>query len=146
MPSVRVLILTTYDLDEYVYEALRAGASGFLLKDVRAEHLVEAVRTVADGGGLLAPAVTRRMIEQLAHRPGPGLRDRVLAPLTAREFEVLVLIARGMSNAEIAARLDISEATAKTHVARILLKLGLRDRVQAVVLAYECGVVEAGAP
>jgi len=145
VPTVRVLILTTYDLDEYVYEALRAGASGFLLKDVRADHLVEAVRTVGDGGGLLDPAVTRRMIEQFAHQPGPGVRDRVLAPLTAREGEVLVLIARGLSNAEIAKRLVISEATAKTHVARILLKLGLRDRVQAVVLAYECGLVVAGA-
>ena len=144
VPDVRVLILTTYDLDEYVYEALRAGASGFLLKDVRADHLVEAVRTVADGGGLLAPAVTRRMITHLARRPGPDARDRVLAPLTAREAEVLGLIARGLSNAEIAAHLVISEATAKTHVARILLKLGLRDRVQAVILAYECGLVETG--
>jgi len=146
LAEVRVLILTTYDLDEHVYEALRAGASGFLLKDVRADHLVDAVHTVANGGGLLAPAVTRRMIAKLAHRPGPGVKDRVLAPLTAREIEVLTLIARGLSNLEIAARLVISEATAKTHVARILFKLGLRDRVQAVVLAYECGLVEAGGP
>jgi DNA-binding NarL/FixJ family response regulator len=144
VPDVRVLILTTYDLDEYVYDALRAGASGFLLKDVPADRLVDAVRTVADGGGLLAPTVTRRMIAHFAHRPGPGDRDRVLSELTAREAEVLALIARGLSNAEIADQLVISEATAKTHVARILLKLGLRDRVQAVVLAYERGIVEAG--
>ena len=115
-----------------------------MLKDVRADHLVEAVRTVADGGGLLAPAVTRRMIAQFARGPGPDARDRILTALTTREGEVFGLIARGLSNAEIAAQLFISEATAKTHVARILLKLGLRDRVQAVVLAYECGIVEAG--
>jgi DNA-binding NarL/FixJ family response regulator len=144
-PDVRVLILTTYDLDEYVYEALRAGASGFLLKDIRAGHLIDAVRTVAAGGGLLAPAVTRRLIGQFARRPSPIERERVLASLTPREIEVLGSIARGLSNAEIGAQLFITEATAKTHVARILLKLGLRDRVQAVVLAYECGVVEAGA-
>jgi DNA-binding NarL/FixJ family response regulator len=145
LPDVRVLILTTYDLDEYVYEALRSGASGFLLKDIRAEHLIDAVRTVASGGGLLAPAVTRRLIMQFAQRPSPTERERVLASLTPREVEVFESIARGLSNAEIATRLFISEATAKTHVARILFKLGLRDRVQAVVLAYECGVVEAGA-
>jgi len=145
LPDVRVLMLTTYDLDEYVYEALRAGASGFLLKDVRAEHLIEAVHTVAAGGGLLAPAVTRRLITEFARRPSQAERERVLASLTPREIDVLRLIARGLSNAEIATSLFISEATAKTHVARILLKLGLRDRVQAVVLAYECAVVEAGA-
>jgi len=138
------VILTTYDLDEYVYGALRGGASGFLLKDAPAAHLVDAVRVVADGGALLAPTVTRRMIAQFARRPGPGERDRVLASLTPRAVEVLGLVARGLSNAELAERPVISEATAKTHVARILLKLGLRDRVQAVVLAYERGVVEAG--
>jgi DNA-binding NarL/FixJ family response regulator len=143
--STRVVILTTYDLDEYVYDALRAGASGFMLKDVRASALVDAIRTVADGGGLLAPSVTRRLIGKFSKQPGPGERDRVLAMLTRREAEVLGLIAQGLTNAELADRLMISEATAKTHVSRILLKLGLRDRVQAVVLAYECGVVEPGA-
>jgi DNA-binding NarL/FixJ family response regulator len=144
LPRTRVLILTTYDLDEYVFDALRAGACGFLLKDVRAAQLADAVRTVVDGGALLAPTVTLRMISRFAHTPGPAARDRVLASLTHREVEVLELIARGLSNAEIADRLVISEATAKTHVARILPKLGLRDRVQAVVLAYEHGVVEVG--
>jgi DNA-binding NarL/FixJ family response regulator len=144
LPGTRVLMLTTYDLDEYVFDALRAGACGFLLKDVRAAQLADAVRTVVDGGALLAPTVTLRMIGQFARTPGPAARARILAGLTDREAEVLVLLARGLSNAEIAGRLGISEATAKTHVARVLPKLGLRDRVQAVVLAYEHGVVEVG--
>jgi DNA-binding NarL/FixJ family response regulator len=144
LPGTRVLILSTYDLDEYVFDALRAGACGFLLKDVRAAQLADAVRTVVDGGALLAPTVTLRMIGQFARTPGSAARERVLAALTPREAEVLELVGHGLSNAEIAARLVISEATAKTHLARILLKLGLRDRVQAVVLAYERGVVEVG--
>jgi DNA-binding NarL/FixJ family response regulator len=144
LPGTRVLMLTTYDVDEYVFEALRAGACGFLLKDVPAAQLAAAVRTVVDGGALLAPTVTLRMIGRFASTPGPAARSRILGGLTDRESEVLVLLARGLSNAEIAARLRISEATAKTHVARILRKLGLRDRVQAVVLAYEHGVVEVG--
>ena len=144
LPATRVIILTTYDLDEYVFEALRAGACGFLLKDVRAAELANAVRTVSDGGALLAPTVTLRMISQFARSPGPAQRDRLLAMLTPRECEVLQLVGHGLSNTEIAARLVISQATAKTHVARILLKLGLRDRVQAAVLAYERGVVMAG--
>ena len=141
---VKVIILTTFDLDEYVFDALRAGACGFLLKDVRAAQLADAVRTVVDGGALLAPTVTLRMISRFARTPAPAARDRVLAALTPREAEVLALVGRGLSNAEIAARLVISEATAKTHLARILLKLGLRDRVQAVVLAYESGVAVPG--
>jgi DNA-binding NarL/FixJ family response regulator len=141
----RVLILTTFDLDDYVYEALRAGASGFLLKDAPAADLVRAVRVVAAGDALLAPAVTRRLIAEFAARPG---RDRPrptsLAALTARETEVLRLIARGRSNGEIAADLVVAEQTVKTHVGRILAKLGLRDRAQAVVVAYESGLVAAG--
>lgn len=141
----RVLILTTFDLDDYVYEALRAGASGFLLKDAPAADLVHAVRVVAAGDALLAPAVTRRLIAEFAARPG---RDRPrptsLAALTARETEVLRLIARGRSNGEIAADLVVAEQTVKTHVGRILAKLGLRDRAQAVVVAYESGLVAAG--
>jgi DNA-binding NarL/FixJ family response regulator len=141
----RVLVLTTFDLDEYVYEALRAGASGFLLKDAPPSQLVEAVRTVALGETLLAPAVTRRLVERFVSRPAPGAAEREqLAELTERELEVLKLIARGLSNAEIAGQLFLSEATVKTHVTRILAKLGLRDRVQAVVLAYETGLVEPG--
>jgi DNA-binding NarL/FixJ family response regulator len=141
----KVLILTTFDLDDYVYEALRAGASGFLLKDAPAADLVHAVRVVAAGDALLAPSVTRRLIAEFAARPG---RDRprptTLAALTPRETEVLRLIARGRSNAEIAAELVVAEQTVKTHVGRILGKLGLRDRAQAVVLAYETGLVAAG--
>jgi DNA-binding NarL/FixJ family response regulator len=141
----RVLILTTFDLDDYVYEALRAGASGFLLKDAPAADLVHAVRVVAAGDALLAPAVTRRLIAEFAARPD---RDRPrptsLAALTARETEVLRLIARGRSNGEIAGDLVVAEQTVKTHVGRILAKLGLRDRAQAVVLAYESGLVAAG--
>jgi DNA-binding NarL/FixJ family response regulator len=139
----RVLVLTTFDLDEYVYEALRAGASGFLLKDAPEDQLVAGIRIVADGGSLFAPAVTRRLIERFAgSRPAP--QPLGLDELTARELEVLRLIARGLSNAEIAARLVVSDHTVKTHVAHILMKLDLRDRVQAVVLAYEAGVVRPG--
>jgi DNA-binding NarL/FixJ family response regulator len=138
----RVLVLTTFDLDEYVYEALRAGASGFLLKDAPEEQLVSGIRVVAGGASLFAPAVTRRLIERFAvapKRPPPtALRD-----LTPRELEVLRLVARGLSNAEIAAELVVSEHTAKTHVAHILDKLDVRDRVQVVVLAYETGIVSA---
>ena len=141
----RVLILTTFDADEYVYEAMKAGASGFLLKDVRPEQLAEAVRVVASGEALLAPAITRRLIEQFVHRPRPGSQKPAeLAELTERELEVLKLVARGLSNAEIAASLSVSEATVKTHVTHILVKLGLRDRVQAVVLAYESGLIQPG--
>jgi DNA-binding NarL/FixJ family response regulator len=142
----RIVILTTFDLDEYVYAALQAGASGFLLKDVSPEQLVAAVRTVAVGDALLAPSITRRLIERYAQaRPTVGVVPDALERLTAREMEVFRLVARGMSNAEIAARLVVSEATVKTHVAGILGKLGLRNRAQAVVLAYESGLVRAGA-
>lgn len=143
----RVLILTTFDLDEYVYEALKAGASGFLLKDAPRDQLVGAVRTVAAGEALLAPALVRRLIEDFVRRPAPGARSPTeLNDLTERELEVLTLVARGLANAEIAARLFVSEATVRTHVTHILAKLGLRDRVQAVVLAYESGLVRAGEP
>ena len=135
----RVLVLTTFDLDEYVYEALRAGASGFLLKDAPEEQLVSGIRVVAGGASLFAPAVTRRLIERFA-QSAPPAPPRALAELTPRELEVLRLVARGLSNAEIAAELVLSEHTAKTHVAHILDKLDLRDRVQAVVLAYESGL------
>jgi DNA-binding NarL/FixJ family response regulator len=138
----RVLVLTTFDLDEYVYAALRAGASGFLLKDAPEEQLVSGIRIVADGGSLFAPAVTRRLIERFAGA-APQEPPPALAALTSRELEVLRLLARGLSNAEIADELVLSEHTAKTHVAHILHKLDLRDRVQAVVLAYESGVVRA---
>jgi DNA-binding NarL/FixJ family response regulator len=138
----RVLVVTTFDRDEYVYEALKAGASGFLLKDVRAGQLTEAIRTVAAGESLLSPAITRRLIEDYVRRPPPGGRPAELALLTARELEVLRLIARGLSNQEIAGTLVVSEHTARTHVGNILSKLGLRDRVQAVVLAYESGLVQ----
>jgi DNA-binding NarL/FixJ family response regulator len=141
----RVLMLTTFDLDEYVYEAMRAGASGFLLKDAPRDQLVGAVRTVAAGDSLLAPALLRRLIEDFVRRPAPGARSHPeLDELTERELEVLTLIARGLANAEIAARLFVSEATVRTHVTHILAKLGLRDRVQAVVLAYETGLVQPG--
>jgi DNA-binding NarL/FixJ family response regulator len=136
----RVLVLTTFDLDDYVYEALRAGASGFLLKDAPEEQLVSGIRIVADGGSLFAPAVTRRLIERFAGA-APRHAPHAVAELTPRELEVLRLVARGLSNAEIAGELFLSEHTAKTHVAHILSKLGLRDRVQAVVLAYESGIV-----
>jgi DNA-binding NarL/FixJ family response regulator len=139
----RVIILTTFDLDEYVYAALRAGASGFLLKDVTPEQLVAAVRTVRAGDALLAPAITRRLVERFTRLAAPVHRD--LAVLTPRELEVLRRLAQGLSNAELAAGLYLSEATVKTHVARVLAKLGLRDRVQAVVVAYETGLVTPGA-
>ena len=142
--STRVLILTTFDVDEYVYETLRAGASGFLLKDTPADVLVSGIRSVARGDSLLSPSITRRLIEQFARRPLPNARPEVLAELTARELEVLRLVARGLSNAEIAQELIVGEATVKTHVARVLQKLRIRDRVQAVVVAYESGLVQPG--
>ena len=144
--SSRVLILTTFDADEFVYEAMKAGASGFLLKDVRPEQLADAVRVVAAGDALLSPAITRRLVEQFVQRPPPGsTKPPELADLTERELDVLVLVARGLSNKEIAAELFLTEATVKTHVTHILTKLDLRDRVQAVVLAYESGLVQPGA-
>jgi DNA-binding NarL/FixJ family response regulator len=139
----RVVILTTFDLDEYVYQALTAGASGFLLKNAPPERLIEAVRVVAAGDALLAPSITRRVIEQFARLPPPGGTD-ALVGLTDRERQVLQLIARGLSNAEIAEQLFVSDATVKSHVAHLLAKLQLRDRVQAVVLAYESGLVRPG--
>jgi DNA-binding NarL/FixJ family response regulator len=143
----RVLMLTTFDLDEYVYDAMKAGASGFLLKDVRPEQLADAVRLVARGEALLSPAITRRLIEQFVRRPPPGATPRAeLAALSERELEVFRLVARGLSNAEVAAALFLSEATVKTHVTHILSKLSLRDRTQAVVLAYESGLVQPGEP
>jgi DNA-binding NarL/FixJ family response regulator len=144
--ALRVLMLTTFDHDEYVYEALRAGASGFLLKDTPPEQLVAAIEVVAAGDALLSPSVTRRVIGEFVKGSGPKPRAQFprLDDLTAREHEVLTLIARGLSNAEIAKALFVSETTVKTHVARILMKLGLRDRVQVVVLAYESGVVAPG--
>ncbi len=154
LEDVRIIILTTFDLDKYVYAALSAGASGFLLKDVSPEHLIAAVRLVRCGDALLAPSITRRLVERFAPRevsgvPGfsgfsgsaPGRANADLSALTPRELEVLGLVARGLSNAELAAGLTLSEATVKTHVARILAKLQLRDRVQAVVLAYETGLI-----
>ena len=143
---VRILILTTFDLDDYVYEALRAGASGFLLKDASADELATAVRVVAAGDGLLAPGVTRRLIAEFARMGAPRLPARTkLGELTERETEVLSLVARGLANAEIAAHLFVAEQTVKTHVSRVLMKLGLRDRAQAVVFAYESGLVHPGA-
>jgi DNA-binding NarL/FixJ family response regulator len=139
-----VVILTTFDRDDYLFAALEAGASGFLLKNAVPEDLVAAVRLVAAGEALLAPAVTRRVIERFAQRPGRAARPDLLAALTEREREVLTLVARGESNAEIAQRLVLGEATVKTHVSRVLAKLGLRDRVQAVVHAYETGLVQPG--
>lgn len=145
-PATRVLILTTFGLDEYVYEALRAGASGFMLKDAPPEEIVAAVRIVAAGEALLAPAVTRAVIEEFARREPPSVPPQPpgLKELTAREREVLELLARGRSNAEICEQLVVSEATTKTHVARILQKLDLRDRIQAVIYAYESGLVSPG--
>ena len=140
----RVLIVTTFDLDEYVFEAIRAGASGFLLKDAPADELIRAIRVVAEGQALLAPTVTRRLVEEFASRPRPAERPAAFSELTPRELEVLGLLARGLSNVEIAAELVVGDATVKTHVARILQKLDLRDRVQAVVLAYEAGLVQPG--
>ena len=145
VPSCRVVALTTYDLDEYLFAALRAGASGFLLKDAPADDLLAAIRTVARGDGMLAPSATRRLLSRFLGSAGGELRDASeLDVLTEREREVLVLIAKGLSNTEIAGKLFLSEATVKTHVGRILAKLGLRDRVQAVVFAYENGVVVPG--
>ena len=142
----RVLVLTTYDLDEYVYDALQAGASGFLLKDTPPELLVEAIHIVARGEALLSPTITKRVIEEFVRRPPASMQapPPELADLTARELEVLTYIAKGSSNAEIAKELFVSETTVKTHVARILMKLDLRDRVQAVVFAYETGIVQPG--
>jgi DNA-binding NarL/FixJ family response regulator len=143
--AARVLVLTTFDEDRIVYDAMKAGASGFLLKSAPPAQLVDAVRTVASGDALLAPSVTRRLVEDFVRRPPPGEeRPELLTSLTEREQEVLALIARGLSNAEIAAQLFLSGATVKTHVNRILSKLGLRDRVQAVVAAYETGLVRPG--
>jgi len=141
--SPRVLVLTTFDLDDIVYDALRAGASGFLLKDAPEERLLTAIQVVAEGGSLFAPSVTRRLIDEFSRR-APTAPPAALSELTARELEVLRLLAQGLSNAEIASRLVVSEHTVKTHVARILQKLDLRDRTQAVVLAYESGVVRPG--
>ena len=145
LSAVRVLVLTTFDVDEYVFAALRAGASGFLLKDVTPEQLVAAIRVVAAGEALLAPAATRYLVREFVSRPSPGRPDRrLLDVLTEREREVLVLVAQGISNAEIAGRLVVSPATAKTHVSRILTKLGLRDRAQLVIAAYESGLITPG--
>ncbi|MGK5671872.1 LuxR C-terminal-related transcriptional regulator [Micromonospora sp. URMC 106] len=141
-----VVMLTTFDLDQYVYAALAAGASGFLLKDVSPEHMVAAVRLVRTGDALLAPAITRRLVERFARRDSTPAIPRDLSALTARELEVLRLLAEGLNNAELADRLTVSEATVKTHVAHILAKLGLRDRVQAVVLAYQTGLVNPTTP
>jgi len=143
---VRVLVLTTFDLDEHVYAALSAGASGFLLKDATPEEIVRAIRVVAAGESLLAPTVTSRLVREFASRPTAGRpRAELLTSLTEREVEVLLLVAQGLSNAELAERLVVSHATAKTHVSRILTKLGLRDRAQLVVAAYEAGLVVPGA-
>ncbi|MGI9112545.1 MAG: response regulator [Gaiellaceae bacterium] len=146
--GLRVLMLTTFDLDEYVYEALRAGASGFLLKDTPPEQLVAAIQVIASGDALLSPTITKRVIEEFIRRPPSTLETALpaaLGELTARELEVLGFMARGLSNSEIAKDLFVSETTVKTHVARILMKLDLRDRVQAVVYAYESGLVQPGA-
>jgi DNA-binding NarL/FixJ family response regulator len=141
----KILMLTTFDLNEYVYEALRAGASGFLLKDVPAEQLADGVRVVAAGEALLAPSVTRRLLAEFAQvRPRDAATPPAFEELTPRELEVFRLIARGLSNAEVAQELIVSETTVKTHVARVLMKLSLRDRIQAVVLAYESGIIQPG--
>ena len=146
-PPPRVLVLTTFDLDEYVFGALRAGAAGFLLKDAPRERLIEAIRVVHGGDALLSPSITRRLIENFASRTDPPRPPpSLLEQLTPREREVLALVARGLSNGEIAKRLVITEATVKTHVGSLLMKLGLRDRVQAVVFAYEHGIIAAGDP
>ena len=145
-PDTRVLILTTYDLDEYVFSALQAGASGFVLKDVPPEQLIDAVRVVHAGDALLSPSVTRRLVTEFAKRPVLAERPAGLDELTERELQVLELIGRGMSNREIAERLILGEATIKTHVGRVFAKLGVRDRAQAVVVAYEAGVIAPGVP
>jgi DNA-binding NarL/FixJ family response regulator len=145
--DTRILMLTTFDLDEHVYAAMKAGACGYLLKDCPPESLLSAVRAAARGDALLAPAITRRLVEDFVSRPAPGrTRPERLSPLTDRECEVLAQVARGRSNGEIAQRLRLSEATVRTHVTRIITKLGLRDRSQAVVLAYEAGLVAPGRP
>jgi DNA-binding NarL/FixJ family response regulator len=144
LPQTRVLVLTTFDLDEYVYRALRAGASGFLLKDTEPAELLHAIRVVAAGDALIAPSITRRLIAEFAARRDPAVPPAALAELTRREHEVLRLVARGLSNAELARELVISPLTAKTHVSRILSKLGCRDRAQLVALAYESGAAIAG--
>jgi DNA-binding NarL/FixJ family response regulator len=141
----RILMLTTFDLDEYVYRAMKAGASGFLLKDARREQLADAIRTVAGGDSMLAPAITRRLIEDFCSHPQPGGgADAEAAGLSERELDVIRLLARGLSNAEIAGEMIVSEATVKSHIARILAKLGLRDRIQTVVFAYESGLIRPG--
>lgn len=140
----KVLVLTTFDLDDYVYRALRAGASGFLLKDAAADDLLQAIRVIAAGEALLAPSITRRLIEDYTRRPAPRRQPDALASLTARELEVMRLLARGMSNTDIARELFLGDATVKTHIARIFAKLSLHDRAQAVVLAYETGLVQPG--
>jgi DNA-binding NarL/FixJ family response regulator len=142
--STRVLVLTTYDADEYLYEAIKAGASGFLLKDIHRDSLVHAIRTVAAGEALVHPALTRRLLDQFTHGPPPGATPVALKRLTDRELEVLRLVAHGHSNAELAHAMHLSEATVKTHLGQVLRKLGLRDRVQAVVTAYETGFVRPG--
>ena len=139
-----VLILTTYDADDYLYDAMRAGASGFLLKDVRRDQLAQAIRTVAAGDALLHPALTRRLLERFVSGPPPGRLAPALSALTDREIEVLRLVGRGLTNAEIATALFLGEATVKTHLGHVLTKLGLRDRVQAVIRAYESGLVQPG--
>jgi DNA-binding NarL/FixJ family response regulator len=146
--DTKVVMLTTFDMDEYVYEALRAGASGFLVKDVPPEQLIAGIRSVASGDALLAPSVTQRLIQEFVRRPPDGIRtpSPELSGLTAREVEVLQMMARGLSNGEIASELFVSETTVKTHVAHLLSKLRVRDRVQAVVFAYESGVVAPGDP
>jgi DNA-binding NarL/FixJ family response regulator len=145
--DTKVLVLTTFDLDEYVYAAVRAGASGYLLKDTPPQELLAALRVIADGNALLSPSVTKRLIEEFARQPEiESVDSPQLGDLTERELEVLRLLATGLSNREIATKLYIGEATAKTHVSRVLTKLGVRDRVQAVVLAYEAGVVTPGSP
>jgi DNA-binding NarL/FixJ family response regulator len=144
-PNVKVVVLTTFEQDDYIFEALSAGASGFLLKRTKPEELIAAIHTVAAGDSLLSPSVTRRVIDRMATQPSPVASSRRLDDLTPREREVLELLARGLSNREIAEALFIEESTVKTHVKRILMKLGLRDRVQAVILAYEMGVIRTGA-
>lgn len=145
LSDVRILILTTFDLDEYVHDALTAGASGFLLKDATPDELVQAVRVVADGDALLAPKITRRLIAEFAGRPEPVVEAEQLEQLTDREREVLMLVARGLSNAEIGEEIHISHATVKTHMSRLLMKLQARDRAQLVMIAYESGLAQPGA-
>jgi DNA-binding NarL/FixJ family response regulator len=142
--DVKVLILTTFERDDYIYEALRSGASGFILKNAPPEDLVTAIRVVADGNALFAPSVTRRIISEFAHHPSPSLCDEQLKQITEREKEVLLQIARGKNNIEIAQQLFVSEATIKSHISSVLTKLNLRDRVQLAIFCYECGLIEPG--